>query len=161
MHLSLCHHDVWQFLIEHHEVQVWDGASDSCWSSQGLLMAPSRVKSAPDLERPPILLAYSATFSHPEFQESALHKGKKNNNQTTHYHPGVRNQALPSPLLSSLLHLTGALVWVQLFHVLAETQLLDTGMILFPLPKLNFVLVKYSLGYTGEVFCTLGVTGLI
>lgn len=42
-----------------------------------------------------------------------------------------------------------------------DTQLLDTGTILFPLLKLNFVLAKYSLGYTGEVFCTLVVRGLI
>lgn len=40
-------------------------------------------------------------------------------------------------------------------------MLLDTGMILFPHLKLSFVLVKHCLGYTGEVFCTLLVRGLI
>ena len=41
-----------------------------------------------------------------------------------------------------------------------DTRLLDTGTMLCPRLKLNSVLGKHSLGYTGEVFCTPVVRGL-
>lgn len=130
MHLSLCQHHVWQFFIKHQQVQAWDGDSGgsvtpSCSPCATLstcsrgTWALGRVRSAPHL-----LGTWSyfpqVTCSPPEFQDSSLHKGKK-----PQLPPRASNQALPRErrcLLSALLHLTGALVWVQLFHVLTETH---------------------------------------
>lgn len=81
-------------------------------------------RSAPDVQRHPVLLASSVLCSQARSQDSFSSKRNKQNNNRTLTPPQDSKQALPQSrqIFWSLLHLTEALVWVQLVHVLTETQ---------------------------------------
>lgn len=127
------------FFIEHQQVQVWDGDSstNTCWSSQVLPPAAPRatpsallmgnVSTLQDEACPRLAEAPNPTclLSHllPTWVPRLLLTQREKNPVTTPgQQPGSPIGEEMSPLLSSLLHLTGALVWVQLFHVLTETH---------------------------------------
>lgn len=119
---------------------------------------PRRGQGCPRHAGTPTLLASSATCSQPEFRDS-LRKRKNPQLPPRGQQPGSPAGEETSPLSTSPRRSIGLSPALPCPH--RDTRLLDTGMTLFPLLKLNFVLVKYSLGYTGEEFCTLVVRGLI
>lgn len=113
MHLGLCQHHIWQFLIEHQQVQVWDKASGGLmgWSSQcppcsapclAEHPAQGNVGALQGKECPgPTWGTWSSLPPQPsaECQDSSLHK---ENNPSYHPVPATRLSRrrgdVPSPL---------------------------------------------------------------